>query len=635
MSLSLSSLLRLRRLRGKFIAAFVIFPVVIFIIIMGFLVIYVTRNEVSQKEQSIRSETVQKSREYESIFNYKISILESLASRFEGLGSRPVESSVQQWDQAVGILYDIFPDLYVFYTQWDLSLLPSNGVTGRYRLSYLDSSRGGLFKDTVEFNMKIKESLWVDRDASRNAILEPYFDMGPYETGQVLVTTIEVAVTDERGRMVGLLGYDMLLDDLNESLGSLRPSASGTACLFSHGGRVVAHSEGLLVGESLGAVLGEEFADGSVLDTVRRGGAYSFDATVGGASSWVLIVPVQFRGVAEPWFLQIMIPYSDLYETTRRVSGVVVLSGIVGLALLLAVVILFALSLTRRLGIGLGAAESIGRGELDYRCEDAGSDEVGDLARVLSEVGKKLGAIFDGMRGVSSDISGGGLELDSRALELKHSSETLLRASEEVESSVSRMRTSLDSSYAASQESKAVVERVVGMIREGDAQSTQAREAMGRVAERIRVISELAGQTNILALNAAVEAARAGTHGSGFSVVAVEVRRLAERSHAAAREIEELASVSLDHVARVRGTMESLAGEIESTTSYAVEVSEAQAHQREEADSIIGSIGKLSTISRQSDEAADLLLIHSRELLVYACRLQELIDSYYEGSTEG
>ena len=80
----------------------------------------------------------------------------------------------------------------------------------------------------------------------------------------------------------------------------------------------------------------------------------------------------------------------------------------------------------------------------------------------------------------------------------------------------------------------------------------QTVEAMTKIAQKISIIEEIAYQTNLLALNAAIEAARAGEHGRGFAVVATEVRKLAERSQTAAKDIGGLATSSVDVAAALR-----------------------------------------------------------------------------------
>src|SRR5260370_17385432 len=96
--------------------------------------------------------------------------------------------------------------------------------------------------------------------------------------------------------------------------------------------------------------------------------------------------------------------------------------------------------------------------------------------------------------------------------------------------------------------SRQLEQSAVKAARDGDESGKAVVETVGAmkaIAEKISIIEEIAYQTNLLALNAAIEAARAGEHGKGFAVVATEVRKLAERSQTAAKEIGGLAASSV------------------------------------------------------------------------------------------
>ncbi|WP_224362534.1 HAMP domain-containing methyl-accepting chemotaxis protein [Hyalangium versicolor] len=160
-------------------------------------------------------------------------------------------------------------------------------------------------------------------------------------------------------------------------------------------------------------------------------------------------------------------------------------------------------------------------------------------------------------------------------------------------------------------------------------------EAMRRISTNVSLIEELAHQTNMLALNAAIEAIRAGEHGKGFSVVAGEVRRLAERSKTAAREIGELA-VSSRNIAEQSGRL--LRDLVPSIRRTAELVHEVAASTREQSTSVGMMSHAMSEVERTTQgnaKSAEDLAKEAEALAVQADTLRRLTSFFRVGSLEG
>jgi methyl-accepting chemotaxis protein-1 (serine sensor receptor) len=299
------------------------------------------------------------------------------------------------------------------------------------------------------------------------------------------------------------------------------------------------------------------------------------------------------------------------FELFRLVSAGALLIGVLAAAISY---LTLSRAIARPLDAALGHFDAISAGDLRRPVVVTSRDEMGQLLEGIARMQRSLTETVRSVRSGSESIATATREIAAGNIDLSSRTEEQASALQETASSMEELtgtvKQNADNARQASalaanaseiaNKGSAVVEKVVGTM--GDINQSSAK-----IADIISIIEGIAFQTNILALNAAVEAARAGEEGRGFAVVAGEVRSLAQRSSAAAKEIKELIDTSVERVQsgsalvdEAGRTMTDIIGAVQRVTDIMGEIAAASEEQSSGIDQVARAVTQMDEVTQQN-----------------------------------
>ncbi|MBS4077215.1 methyl-accepting chemotaxis protein [Pseudomonas sp. MBT-17] len=542
------------------------------------------------------------------------------------------------------------------------SLLEQKTLTSTFMATYLGDATGHF---TIRPDTKMPEGFdprvrpWYKgaEGSSTSTLTEPYIDAA---TGQLIISI--ATASKKAGQSVGVVGGDLSLQSLIDTLAARDFDGMGYVFLVSADGKILVHPDKALVMKSL--------KDAFPQDTPRISGDFS-EVTVDGKTRIVTFAPI--KGLPSVnWYIGLSVDKDQAFAMLSEFRTSAVIATVIAVAIILALLGMLIRILIQPLHVMTRAMEDIadGEGDLTKRLTIVNNDEFGVLGTAFNRFVER---IHGSIREVSSATG----QVNEVALRVVAASNSSMYNSDQQASRTSSVAAAINQLGAAAQEiarnaaqasnqasdarglaedGQQVVDRSIkamnqlsSMLSASSSNIESLNSKTVNIGQILEVITSISQQTNLLALNAAIEAARAGEAGRGFAVVADEVRNLAHRTQESAQQvqtmIEELQVGARESVSTMsesqRHSQDSveianLAGErLNSVTLRIGEIdgmNQSVATATEEQTAVVESINvditEINTLNQEGVENLQATLRACSDLEQQASRLKQLVGSF-------
>ncbi|MBN1184232.1 MAG: hypothetical protein JXB49_18225 [Bacteroidales bacterium] len=342
---------------------------------------------------------------------------------------------------------------------------------------------------------------------------------------------------------------------------------------------------------------------------------------------FVAISPIRLEGGK---FLGHLFMLAEMERTIKQKNGIIwiFVFGSFLCILLTSVIIILAskMLLTNNIRHVLHRLTEIESGSLSKTpLRVKGQDEIAKLGHAINHLNDKLREIVLNISKGAEKVKKSSNSMEETSMKIAQGANHQAASAEEVSSSVEEMSTVIQNNSESAEQTKRISLNAATGIEKLKEKEEESLKYIQTISNKITLINDIAFQTNLLALNAAVEAARAGEQGRGFSVVAAEVRRLAENSKSAADEITKLSQSSVVITSSAHQFMMELAPEIKNTADLVSNISVSSAEQNNGALQINNAIQELNIIIQDYASTAELMEQNAKTLKDDAIELERSI----------
>lgn len=323
----------------------------------------------------------------------------------------------------------------------------------------------------------------------------------------------------------------------------------------------------------------------------------------------------------------------ESYKNNLSISNTIRFNSILIFSFIVIIFIISGIILIRGISIPLAKAvtitEKVASGNLTEEIEVTGKDETSQVLKALNTMSEKIRDTVSSIKTSAENFFDSSKQISTSSQQIASGANEQAASSEEISSSIEQMAASINQNTDNAKQTEHLALQAVENIQIANDSVSRTLADMKMIIQKISIIKEIAEKTDLLAVNAAIEAARAGESGKGFAVVATEVRKLAEHSQNAAKEIDELSASSVITADKSGQLLASVLPEIQNISKLIQEISATSIEQNSGASQISMSVQQLSQVVQQNAALAEELASSSEELTAQASILLDTV-SYFK-----
>ncbi|AVK84377.1 methyl-accepting chemotaxis protein [Lysinibacillus sp. B2A1] len=442
----------------------------------------------------------------------------------------------------------------------------------------------------------------LPKQQGQEMILEPF--VYPVAGKDVLLTSIIVPVTINN-EFKGIVAVDMSLETLAQLSQKVKLFDSGFGSIISNNGMFVTHPNSDYVTMPLAEH--EHYTYIKDIEAAIQQGKASVVKDFSSylqEESYIVTAPIRIGKTETPWSLLVTVPTEEVLAQTTKLTWTMIIIGVAGMIYLFIVLTWLIRRIVKPIVLTVGQVQAIADGNLALEpLAENSKDELGQLARAVNIMTNNTRTLIQEATQISNQASTYSDRLMSSTNNMSMSIDQVLTTTGELAAGASLQAEQAAVTLGVTQEVGQKIQAIQVAIKEMTHRSQQTTQAskqgllhaeqsiqgMEAMSEQVtltaavvqqlsdqsteinrilQVIDAIAGQTDLLALNAAIEAARAGEHGKGFSVVAEEVRKLAEESAKSTSQIAAIIDTVVREAVKASEAMQHVVTAVQTNTQY-------------------------------------------------------------------